>query len=101
MATTYRRIESDKKAFEILDFLGQQKGPVPGSEIARATNMPVATAMSHLATMGDINVVRQIGDGWELGMRMPLLWARYKSNLEARRERINQELETLTIPGGN
>lgn len=101
MATTYKRIEAVNKAGEILKFLGQQKQPVPGPDIARAVNMQVGTVMCHLATLADLNFVQQVGEGWLPGMGLALLWARYKANLEGQRDRIDRDLQSISIPGGN
>ena len=96
MATTsYRRIEAVNKAGEILKYLAAQKQPVTGPELAESVKMQVGTVMCHLATLGDLGFVRQVGDGWELGMGLALIWARVKSNLEGQRDRIDSDLRSL------
>lgn len=102
MATSsYKRIESVNKAAEILKFLGNQKTAVTGPDVAQAVGLPTATVMCHLVTLADAGFVRQVGDGWEIGMAMGLIWARVKSNLETQRDRINRDIDSITIPGGN
>lgn len=99
MATTYRRIEAVAKAGEILKQMATQKQPATGADIARAVNMQIGTVMCHLATLGDLGFVRQVGDGWELGMGLALVWARVKANLEDQRDRIDRDLESISIEG--
>jgi DNA-binding IclR family transcriptional regulator len=93
--TTYRRIEAVSKAIGILEFLGTQKEPVPGAEIAKAVNLPVGTVMSQIITLQDHNFVRSSGGGFELGMGAALIWARKKSLLEGERDRINHDIQRL------
>lgn len=96
MATSsYRRIEAVAKATEILEFLGNQKEPVTGPEVAQAVSLPTATVMCHLITLQDRNFVSQVGGGFELGMGAATIWARMKSLKEGKRDRINRELQTL------
>lgn len=101
MSKSYRRIESLTKGLEILEYLAEQKEPVSGPDIARAVGLPVGTVMCHVITLEEKNHVQRIGDRFRLGMMMAILWARVKSNLETQRERIDQELESISIPGGN
>lgn len=98
---SYRRIEAVSKTGDILKHLAAQKTPATGPDVARAVGLPTGTAMCHLVTLADIGFVRQVGDGWELGMGLALLWARVKSNLEGQRDRINRDLESISITGGN
>lgn len=98
---SYRRIEAVTKTGYIMKYLGNQRTPVPAQDIARAVGLPLGTAMCHLVSLAEHGFVRQVSDGWELGLGLALLWARVKSNLEGQRDRINKDIESLTIPGGN
>jgi len=93
--TTYKRIEAVKKAGEILKYLANQKEPVNGPAIATAVNLPVGTVMCHLATLEDLGFVESIGDRFVLGLGVGLFWSRMKSNLEAQKARIEQDLDRL------
>lgn len=93
--TTYKRIEAVKKAGEILKYLANQKEPVNGPAIATAVNLPVGTVMCHLATLEDLGFVESIGDRFVLGLGVGLFWSRMKSNLEAQKARIEQDLDKL------
>lgn len=93
--TTYKRIEAVRKAGEVLKYLANQKEPVTGPQIAQAVNLAVGTTMCHLATLEDLGFVQTIGDRFRIGMGLALVWARAKSNLEAERERIDKDLESI------
>lgn len=95
MATTYRRIEAVSKAGEIIKYLGNQKGPASGADIATALNMQVGTVMCHLATLEDFGFVKQTADGWQIGLGLALIYNRVRINLESQRDRINRDLESL------
>ncbi|MBI2354251.1 MAG: helix-turn-helix domain-containing protein [Deltaproteobacteria bacterium] len=101
MAQSYRRIESVTKTLEILEYLAAQKEPVSGPDIARAVGLPVGTIMCHVMTLEERNFIQRIGDRFRLGMMMAILWARVKSSLETQRDRIDRDLESISIPGGN
>lgn len=93
--TTYRRIDAVRKAADILKMLSNQKTPVTGGEVAQACGIPVATAMSHIATLGDAGFVESVGDGYRLGAAAAMLWARVKGNLEGDKARIERSLTQL------
>jgi len=101
MATTYKRIEAVKKTTEIIDFLASVKEVATGAQIAQAVGLPAGTVMCHLSTLEEAGYVTGIGGGYKLGMKLALHWARVKSNLEGQRDRINRDLELISIPGGN
>lgn len=96
MATSYRRIESVMKSGEILKYLASQKGPVTGPEVARVVGLPTGTVMCHLVSLADLGFVLQVGEGWQLGMGLALIWARVKSNLESGIDRQTQDLKSIT-----
>ena len=93
--STYKRIEAAKKVCDILTYLGNQKGPVPATDIAQAVGLTQGTAMCHLATMEDAGYVQIINDRYQVGQAVGLIWARVKSNLNAQRDKINKDLEAL------
>lgn len=95
---TYRRVDSVKKAVGILRFLAEQRGPVSGAEVSRAVELPVGTVMCHLVTMEDDRMVRRIGDHWELGDGMAVLWARRKAQLEGGIQRMRNQLNEMGVP---
>lgn len=101
MATTYRRIEAVAKTTQIIDYLAGVKDVATGPQIAQAVGMSVGTVMCHLATLEDAGYVTMIGGGYRLGMKLAVHWARVKSNLEGQRDRVNRDLESISIPGGN
>jgi len=99
--SSYKRIEAVVKTGHILKYLGNQKTPVNGLDIARAVGLPVGTTMCHLVSLAEHGFVRQLSDGWELGLGLALIWARVKSNLEGQRDRVNRDIETISIKEEN
>lgn len=97
--TSYRRIESVRKALEILEFLAHRKEPATAKELSVAVNIPEGTTMCHLVTMEDARFVRRVGDGYEVGMNAALVWARKKTLLESERDRVDRDLAKLTTGG--
>jgi DNA-binding IclR family transcriptional regulator len=95
--SSYKRIEAVKVAINVLRHLSAQRGPVSGQDVAQALGVPHATVMCHLATLEDEGLVRSVGGAYELGTGMSLFWARYKSQIEAKIERLHAELEQLEI----
>lgn len=93
--TTYRRIEALRMTDAILHFLQDQRAPVSGQEISRALDAPHATVMCHLATLGDMGWVQTVGGYYELGMRLALLWARYRSRTQGKIETMSGQLAEL------
>ncbi len=93
--TTYRRIAAVQTTITILRHLADQKGPVPGADVARAVNLPVGTVMCHLVTLEDAGLVQRIGEHWKLGMGLALFWARIKSSKEAEKQNIERDLKII------
>jgi len=94
---TYRRIEAVGKAIRILRFLSDQRGPASGVEVSRAVGLPVGTAMCHLETLENDRMVRKVGEHWELGDGMAVLWARRKAQLEGGIQRIKNQLNEMGV----
>ncbi len=92
---TYKRIEAVRKAGEILKFLANEKEPVSGQEIARAVNIPAGTVMCHMITLEELGFVVSVGERFNLGMALALMWARVKSTLEGEKERVEKDLNSL------
>lgn len=94
---TYTRIGAVKTTLVILRYLSEQRQPVIGQDVAKAVNLPHGTAMSHLATLEDEGIVRSVGGAYELGTGMALLYARYRSLVEGKIDRLNRELKELEV----
>lgn len=95
MGTTYKRIETVRKAGEILKHLAAEKEPAQAKNIAQAVSLPVGTVMCHLATLEDLGFVSSIGDRFKLGMGLALFWARVRSELEAEKTQIDRDIKSL------
>lgn len=96
--TTYHRIAAVQKACEILATMGEAKEPLTGNEIAIRTGQAPGTTMCQLATLEDYGFVETVGDGYRLGFKFAIFWARKKAELTCERERIEKQLEQI---GGN
>ena len=92
---SYRRIESVKKAAEIIKFLAAARRPLTGPEVAEGVGLPTGTAMCHLTTLADSGFVQSVGEGWEVGMGLAMIHARVRSNLEATIDRAQRDLDRL------
>lgn len=92
---TYKRINAIKTTIAVIKYLSDRREPVSGTDAAAALEMQYGTLMCHLVTLEDAGMVRRVGDHWELGDGMALLWARKKSRLLSARDRIDQTLTEL------
>lgn len=93
---SYRRIEAVRKTADIIKHLGTAKGkPQTSAEIAEAVGLPEGTTLCHLVTLADAGFVRAIGDGWQVGMGLALVYHRVVTNLEGERDRIGSDLQKL------
>lgn len=97
---SYRRIAAADLTLQIIEFMADQRGPVTGQDVAAALGQKYDTVLCHLATQQDRNFVRQVGDRFELGDRLPYCWARYRTGLQSKAERINHELKKLEVKDG-
>lgn len=95
--STYKRIEAVKKTLEIIDYLGHQKEPVTGVDIAKAVSLQAGTVMCHLATLEDGGFVQQVGGAYRLGMKLAVLWARKKAALETEISKKQEDLNSITV----
>lgn len=93
---TYKTLNSVEKAIDILEFLGSY-GVSNTQTIATAVRLSNSNTVSHLETLVDAGFVMEMAAHYKLGMRLSVLWARVLSSLESRRERLNKEIEQITI----
>ncbi len=97
MGKSYKRITAVNLTNQILLYLSKQRSPVSAAQIAHGTGIPYGTVMCHLATHEDFGFVRIVGEGFELGMNMALIWARAKSREEAKRDEAERNLNEIKI----
>lgn len=95
MTKSYKRIMAVEKAIDILEYLSNQKKPVPAPDIAQATGMTYGACMCHLATMEDHGFVRTMGEHFTLGLTIARYWAKIKSREEARLQETQNILTAL------
>lgn len=96
---TYKRISAVKISVDIMRFLADQRDPVSGNDIAAGVGIKYGTVMCHLATLEDERFARRINgvDAFVLGQEAALLWSRCKSNLQANKDRIDNDLKEMEI----
>lgn len=92
---SYTRVESVKKACQILAVLAEAREPMTGADIATYLQMPPGTVMSQLVTLEDEGLVQEVGGGWRLGMKMAVYWARIRSTMEAERDRLTTKIRSI------
>jgi len=93
--TTYRRIGAVTTAIDVLNFLAEQPGPVPGKDVATGLDVAYGKIMCHLATLEDARFVSRIGEHYELGQGAALLWAKKKAQLSGKVSRCRDQLNRL------
>jgi DNA-binding IclR family transcriptional regulator len=98
-AKSCRKIDVLMTADRILGMLQDAKEPLSVSELTRLTGLSTDMVFRQMGTMEDMRWVDRIGEGFVLGMRLALVWARRKTLTEAKIERSQRELSELT--GGN
>jgi len=92
---SYKRIAAVKTTIDIIRHLADRREPASGADVASGMSLQYGTVMCHLTTLEDSGMVRRIGDHFELGDGMALLWARKKSQLQAQRDCINNTLSAI------
>lgn len=96
MPKSLRKIDVLIATDKILGILQDTKEPVTITEIARQAVLSVDTVFRQVGTMAELRWVERIGDGYVLGMRLAVVWARRKSLAETKIENATRELSELT-----
>ena len=92
---SYTRIASVAKACEIIAIVAEARAPITGNEVAARTQLPVGTVMCQLMTLEDAGLVEEMRDGWRLGFKMAVYWARIRSAKEFERDKLNVEIKAI------
>ncbi|HRR42489.1 MAG TPA: helix-turn-helix domain-containing protein [Syntrophales bacterium] len=95
-ATSCRKIEVLMTADRILGVMQDAKEPLSVSELTRLTGLSTDMVFRQIGTMEDLRWVERIGEGYVLGMRLAVVWARRKTQVEAKIEQASRELSELT-----
>lgn len=98
-AKSLRKIDVLANADKILAAIQDVKDPMTITDVVRATGLSTDTVFRQIGTMAELRWVERIGDGYVLGMRLAVIWARKKSAVERQIEKAQNELSQLT--GGN
>lgn len=98
-AKSCRQIEVLITADRILGVLLDAKEPLSVSELTRLTDLSTDMVFRQIGTMEDLRWVDRIGEGYVIGMRLAVIWARRKTMTDIKIERAQRELSELT--GGN
>lgn len=93
--SSYKRIAAVTKACEIIAIVAEAKEPITGNEVAVRAQLPSGTVMCLLMTLEDAGLVEEMRDGWRLGLKMAVYWARIRSTKEAERNKLNVEIQTI------
>ncbi|MFA5352761.1 MAG: helix-turn-helix domain-containing protein [Thermodesulfovibrionales bacterium] len=96
-AKSCRKIEVLIAADKILGVLADHKTPLSISDVSRFSGLSMDQAFRQLGTMEEIHWVDRIGEGYILGQRNALLWAKRKSIAEDRVVKAQRELNELTM----
>ncbi len=94
---SYNRIGAVKITVAILRYLSEQRQPVRGQDVADAIGQKHSLTMSYLVSLEDEGLIRSVGGCYELGTGLALLYARYKSLLEGKIDRLQRELQELEV----
>ncbi len=95
-AKSCRPIDTLVTADKLLDVLQDAKAPLSVSDLARMTGFSVDTVFRQMGTQEDLRWVERIGEGYVLGMRLAVLLAKRRSQVETKIARARQELAELT-----
>ncbi len=98
MGNSYRRIKSVNTALDILEYVAESPGGATAHRIGRDLDIPFATIMCHLSTLGDRAYVRRMGDVYQVGMKLAVYWARVKSCKE--NEILQRENDLVLLGDG-
>jgi DNA-binding IclR family transcriptional regulator len=93
--TTYKKIAAVSTTTRILNYLADQREPISGKYIAEAVGIPQGTTMCHLATLEDVNFVQRVGEHYEIGQGLAMIWARKKAAFQASIARLQHNLKEL------
>lgn len=97
-ATSCRKIEVLLTADRILGALQDSKAPLSVSDLTRLTGMSTDMVFRQMGTMEDLRWVERIGEGYVVGMRLAVFWARRKTMTDTLIARAQNEL--LELAGG-
>jgi DNA-binding IclR family transcriptional regulator len=89
------RIQAVYDAGKILETVAHSKEPMGAAEIAKALAITSNTAFRQCCTLDELGFLRQVGDKFDLGMKLAIFWARKKSRLEGERDRVDGDLRKL------
>ncbi len=96
MSENRYRIKAVYTAGLVLGEIANSPGPISSAEIAAALDIDQNMAFRQCCTLEELGFARQNGDKkFELGMKLALFWARKKSSLEGKRDKIDSDLRTL------
>lgn len=95
-AKSCRKIDVLMTADRILGKLQDSKDPLSVADLTRLTGLSTDMVFRQVGTMEDMRWVDRIGEGYVIGMRLAVIWARRKTLTDAKIERAQRELSELT-----
>jgi DNA-binding IclR family transcriptional regulator len=95
MSENKYRIDTVYTACRILEEMANSREPMGSGEIAKALGINANAAFRQCATLEEAGILRTIGGKYYFGMQLAIYWARVKSRLEAERDKIDSDLQSL------
>jgi hypothetical protein len=92
-------IETVLQAGRVIKTIAESKEPVSAGDIVKAIGLSTNIAFRMCITLESLGWIRQIGDKYELGMGLALLWARKRTQLQEKIKTHTTELDALENPG--
>ena len=89
------RIEAVFQAAQVIKMVSEIKGAAGPSEIAERLGITVNTAYRMCVTLEEAGFLTQVGDKYDLGMGIALIYARTKAHLECQKEEIEKNLAAI------
>lgn len=93
--TTDKRIGAAEKIIDLMEFLFAQPEPLTLPEIASGLGEPSGTVRCYLFTALDRKWVKQVGNCFEPGSRIPGMYAAYKMGIEHKINTLQRDLTAL------
>lgn len=95
-AKSLRKIDLLVNTDRILAALQDVKDPMTITDIVKATGLTTDTVFRQVGTMEEIRWVDKVGDGYVIGMRLAVIWARKKATLEGQINKLQNNLSEIT-----
>jgi hypothetical protein len=89
------RIESVYQAGEILKLIANSREPLGPTDITQRLDVTMNTAFRMCTTLEEVGFLEPIGDKYQLGMGLALIWAKKKVQLETSIKKDARDLRSI------